>query len=142
MKIMVWKCDEVFKKLVKKACKSYAYGLFVDQPEHYLDNLVIKIKFINDLGADGYCEPNALYEDELPEEFIVSIDASMSESKTLLTLSHEFVHIKQYALGELSPCHGVWKGEKIGELDYYDQPWEQEADLLESKLFENFKNNA
>ena len=142
MKILVCKCEEPFKKVLKKACRSYASDLFVDQPAHILDNMVIKIKFINNLGADGYCEPITLYEDELPEEFIVCIDDSISDSKALLTLSHEFVHIKQYALGELSPCHGVWKGEKMGKLGYYDQPWEQEADLLEAKIFENFKDNA
>lgn len=142
MKISVWKCDKSRKKVIKKACESYACELFGNGYLHILDSVLIKIKFINDLDADGYCETIALYENELPEEFIISISDSLDDSKALLTLAHEFVHVKQYALGELSPCHGSWKGERVGELDYYDQPWEQEADLLESKIFENFKNNT
>jgi hypothetical protein len=58
----------------------------------------------------------------------------------IVTLMHEMVHVKQYALGELeldklilnenglSVCR-LWHGEEVypDEIDYFDLPWEIEA---------------
>ena len=69
-----------------------------------------------------------------PRLFTIRIDPSMTRFQQFTTLSHELVHMKQFAKGELydytyRPEITRWKRRKINveKTDYKDLPWEKEA---------------
>lgn len=54
-------------------------------------------------------------------------------------LAHEMVHVKQFARGELDPNMTRWKSNRyVGDIEYWDQPWEKEARKLQHKMAELF----
>lgn len=59
--------------------------------------------------------------------------------ESMLVISHEIIHIKQYSSSDLIYENNVliWKGEEmdINNIDYGERPWEAEAFFNESKLF-------
>ena len=63
----------------------------------------------------------------------------MPMRKLLETIAHEMVHVKQYARGELYQGIRVnkyrWQGKWVGNMDYWDEPWEIEAHGREAGLF-------
>jgi hypothetical protein len=68
----------------------------------------------------------------------VLIDSALSYSKTLITLAHEFVHVKQLALGQLrivknDTSKWVWCGRVYDHSNYFS-PWEDEAYTRENEL--------
>ena len=67
-----------------------------------------------------------------PRLFTIRIDPSMTRFQQFTTLSHELVHMKQFAKGELydytyRPEITRWKRRKINveKTDYKDLPWEK-----------------
>ena len=73
--------------------------------------------------------------------FTIRIDPSMTRFQQFTTLSHELVHMKQFAKGELydytyRPEITRWKRRKINveKTDYKDLPWEKEAYKLQRNL--------
>jgi len=65
----------------------------------------------------------------------------MTRFQQFITLSHELVHMKQFAKGELydytyRPEITRWKRRKINveKTDYQDLPWEKEAYKLQRNL--------
>ena len=73
-----------------------------------------------------------------PREFALIIQKDLSEEETLKTIAHELVHVKQYLYKELNEQMTLWKGRKVSEeqyKNYYDRPWEKEADKLGDKLY-------
>jgi hypothetical protein len=84
---------------------------------------------------------------QYPRKFQIEIDSRLSKKQTLLTLAHEFVHVKQYVYGELrdsSDCkHVNWRGRSILVNDdnireYYTSPWEIDAFGRAHGLYEIF----
>ena len=76
-----------------------------------------------------------------PRLFTIRIDPSMTRFQQFTTLSHELVHMKQFAKGELydytyRPEITRWKRRKINveKTDYKDLPWEKEAYKLQRNL--------
>lgn len=69
----------------------------------------------------------------------ILIDSQLSYAKLVTTLAHEFVHVKQIALGHLRPLKEneakkwVWMG-KIYDNHDYTSPWEKEAYSREGVL--------
>jgi hypothetical protein len=83
-----------------------------------------------------------------PREFTIKINIALISTWTSLiqTLAHEFVHIKQFALGELrqywkAPI-GVmhWYGKPINfwKTPYMKHPWEKEAYSIDYKLMKAY----
>jgi len=74
----------------------------------------------------------------------VVIDSNLNIEKSISTLAHEMVHVKQMATGKLQhkTIRGkevaFWNGKKV-KADYLDRPWEQQAwsqeVLLSNKLW-------
>lgn len=85
--------------------------------------------------------------EEDPRHFEIHIDKRVTnEDDLFLTLCHEMVHVKQFALNELLEAKAgyvSWKGENLafgnslGE--YYSRPWEIEAYGLEKAIFHSAK---
>lgn len=79
-----------------------------------------------------------------PKEFTIKI-AKMHPELLVKTLGHECVHVKQMYLGEMKEHRDgvqVCFRKKIypGDLPYKEQPWEEEANLMEEVLFFEWKN--
>lgn len=104
-------------------------------------DIIVKLENIKE-GAYGYCL--AVADDggrpDRPRTFEIELHNKMTLRKTLETLAHEMVHVKQYARGELyqSTQKGMhrWQGKWIkNDPDYWDCPWEWEAMGREAALF-------
>lgn len=98
----------------------------------------------------GYCETVALDDERNPRKFVVALDAGLTEKKTLLTLAHEMVHVKQFATGELreltrGPEPWSWMGRRLDPAKKYqveqDSPWEVEALGREQTMYEFFRDH-
>jgi len=105
------------------------------------DNLDIEICFRKDLlkieGQFGNC----IWEDvrHRPRIFTIEIEPNQSLKLLLNTVAHELIHVKQWAKGEFAELRNASKdkpdpvykfnGKKFdaGKVDYWDQPWEIEA---------------
>jgi hypothetical protein len=95
-------------------------------------------------GLCGLCE--WMDQNHRPKEFRLTIKANMTKRKTLITLAHEMVHVKQYACGtmkELLTNAGLskrmvrWQDKYVDthKINYWDQPWEIEAHGRELGLY-------
>jgi len=81
--------------------------------------------FEKETGAAGMVYP---YSESL---ITMDIDSQLNINKLIDVLSHEMVHVKQIAKGQLK-YNGrkiYWKGKYVNhkKVSYYDHPWEHEA---------------
>lgn len=115
------------------------------------DKVIIDIHFLDGhlLKTGNYADMTWTDEDSrVPREFEISIDSNMSRRRTIKSIAHEMVHVKQYAkneLKDLSKCVSKrWAG-KIYEHDkveYVEQPWEWEAHFKEDYLYNLWKEHT
>ena len=76
--------------------------------------------------------------------YCVKIDKSQPIEDVLKTLAHEFVHVKQFALGELKFLNqfDVWQGKiYYHDAKYETLPWEKEARRYENILYNKHISN-
>jgi len=88
-------------------------------------------------GIYGEC-----WKEDKNNSYCIRIEKSLPMKKIILTLAHEFVHIKQFAKGELKflTKHDIWNGKVFyHDHNYIDAPWEKEATEFENLLFESWK---
>mgnify|MGYP005658085001 FL=1 len=100
----------------------------------------IRIKNLDKHMVDGFC-----HDTEDPREFLIEIHNDLMLFDFIRTLCHEFVHVKQFVLGEmedLSSDRTRWKKRIYNEerIPYEKHPWEREAFRLQEfytrKIFE------
>lgn len=130
--------DKRFQTTVEKACAYYA-GLLL--PKHIARSITLDVEFTGHLDkhADGYCEVIGHNQRKKPREFEIQIQKNKSKRYMMMTIAHEMVHLKQYAMGELDENLAVWKGKRVpANTDYWDQPWEIEAHGREYGLWSRF----
>lgn len=104
----------------------------------------ITIELRQDLGESL---GNATWEDDnhRPREFTIEVNAAkhIRLRRMLETVTHEMVHVKQFAKGEMKDLISrpanirKWMGKEIdtNEISYWDLPWEIEAYGREAGLF-------
>lgn len=104
--------------------------------------ITVRLKDLTKQGAYGYCfaDPNSeAVRADRPRVFEIEVHSKMKLRKILETVAHEMVHVKQYARSELYQGQRVnkyrWQGKWVGEMDYWDEPWEIEAHGREAGLF-------
>lgn len=130
--------DNRFKNEVLKASEFYLSMLLSGRISRHI---TIDIEFSGklDKDADGYCEVTGHNVRGKPREFTIQIRKNKSKRYMMMTLAHEFVHLKQYAMGELDESMNVWKGKRMpSSMDYWDTPWEIEAHGREYGLWSRF----
>lgn len=130
--------DNKFKNAVLKASEFYLSMLLSNRIARHV---AIDIEFMGklDKDADGYCEVTGHNVRGKPREFTIQIRKNKSKRYMMMTLAHEFVHLKQYAMGELDESMNVWKGKRMpSSMDYWDTPWEIEAHGREYGLWSRF----
>ena len=86
----------------------------------------------------GECVVTQLNDNQKPRKFLITINPKTEDAA--YTLAHEIYHVKQYAYGELSPCHTTWKTLRVNEdkMKYSDLPWEKQAYKYDYILYEEF----
>ncbi len=122
---------------MKHASYFYALSLLSSKMiPHITVNIIIKRK-LEDLGNCMITFYNDWYK---AREFEIQIRYRSNINLMLLTLAHEFVHLKQFAKGELNESTDTWKGQPINAdvTPYNDLPWEVEAVSLEHDLFNQY----
>ena len=111
--------------------------------EYCINKLMPRMKTLNvdvkltKLKGDamGYCLRDT------PRDFSIEVDHTQGLRKMLETVAHEMVHVKQYARSEMTDWiiedkFYKWKGDFVPEsTDYWDLPWEIEANGREVGLF-------
>lgn len=111
-----------------------------------LDKLRIRVELINNLTRDTGSLGMCYWTDtnNRPRDFVIEADSSMRLRTLLLTIAHEMVHVKQFARNEqkqLIVANKVkWMGKTINtdKVDYWELPWEIEANGREIGLFINW----
>lgn len=125
------------RELLRDATKLFLRELL---PQHVRSPLEINITMKPWLAAFGSCEPWAI-PGSRPRRFEIELHPHQSNVRRLLkTLGHECMHVKQFAMGELSePARGItiWHKRRFvdKEIHYDDHPWEIEASLNEENLW-------
>lgn len=121
---------------VGKACVDYVIDKYLPRLKNKISVRVIGKKDLR-LDEDILADCAQHFEDDspVPREFVIRIDTSQSLKNFFRTLSHELIHVKQLAKGEMRYSlreNGkvYWYKKLMSILDessYYDQPWEIEA---------------
>lgn len=132
--------DKKLKKLLAVAVQYYCSRLMT---KRMMNNIYIDVVLKKDLDESGYCEITDYNKSGKPRYFTIEIDKSMNVKSILMTLAHECVHVKQYALGEINENLSVWRGKRVNSdtLPYWDHPWEVEAYGKERGLFVRFSES-
>jgi len=82
-----------------------------------------------------------------PRDFTITMTNRVGIMRSLIILAHEMVHVKQYARNELSYSNrtnnDLWMGKPlgIGNIDYWDLPYEIEANGREKGLVYQWCNS-
>ena len=104
-------------------------------------NIQIK-KFKDDDDCIGYCLDDSSdpvdYVGKSPRRFVIEISNALNLTEFIRCILHEFIHLKQYVLGEMEELGDGstrWKSRACSrKMKYHDTPWEKEAYRLESRL--------
>jgi hypothetical protein len=83
---------------------------------------------LNDMG---FCNPFD-FDERSPREFELLLNRNLSKSEQLITIAHEMVHVKQFALNEWKVYDNDeyrWRGKKVRHprKKHFNLPWEKEA---------------
>lgn len=132
------------RKVIREASFFYAYTLL---SKRIVDNLDIRINVI-----DNYYKLNGVVGDTLaldsdityrPREFEINLERTKRLKTIVFTLGHEFIHVKQFAKGELKDHKRsnktIFHKMKFEDINYWDSPWEIEAFGKEGGLWNKFK---
>jgi len=121
------------KKLLIESCINfYAEKLNIKNKNFIL--IVSTVKNLRKIkGLNGYVGivRKELLIDKSIKTYAMGLDSRIKIEDLIETIAHEMVHIKQKVLGQLryEGRSTYWLGKKVicSRIDYYDQPWEQEA---------------
>lgn len=122
--------DPKFKKELTRAAEYYLGTLMSKRIMNHISvDIIVKPQHQMDNNADGYCEVDGYNTSNKPRAFIIEVARNKSKRYMMMTLAHEIVHLKQYALGELDENMSVWKGKRFNtsSTSYWRTPWEIEA---------------
>ena len=138
MIVTVNNCDD--EDLIEFILDSVNYFLSKLLSKRLLNSIVLSINFIEDTKNYGSTDIVGYNKAKKARQFSVEIRKHMNAKMTFETLAHEMVHVKQFALGELSPSHDRWKGVEFDsdKVEYHFLPWEIEANGICYALFLNY----
>jgi hypothetical protein len=135
--------DKFSEQLQQEVCD--AVNFFSDQlfSTKLSKHLVIELELKSYFKDHGDCEVLEYNSQRKPRSFKIRLRKKKSHKSLIKTLAHELVHVKQFALGEMSEFHDRWRdGVDHKETDYYDLPWEIEARMMEHVLYDKYKNSG
>lgn len=85
--------------------------------------------------ALGFCD--VLGSTYRPRDFIIELQAHMTEEQYIQTLLHELTHLRQWVIGSLKSKRGkmYYGSENVEDYEYWYQPHEVEAREQEETLY-------
>ena len=133
MNIEVLSRSKARKELIENASKFYAQLLNLDFSTYTV--FICTQHNLRKLdGNNGVCGKTG------KRQITVAIDSRLSMIRTLYTLAHEMVHVKQIARGQYrsEPSRNgkhkrFWLGKQVA-VSYLKRPWELEAFRMEDVL--------
>ena len=125
------------KRVIGTALEFYAKKLMHNNLHR---NLFVEVR-LDKMRSDEYAECYPTNTDnKKPRKFVIRIKDDAK--KPLLALSHEMIHVKQYAKQELCLYHSKWKNTIVRESTPYSElPWEKQAYKLDYFLYKDFKES-
>lgn len=89
-------------------------------------------------GVYGYCSVQDC--NSRPRSFLIELHNFMTIENYIKTLLHELWHVNQHVKGALRDKRGkrYWRGVDHTTTDYSDQPWEQQAFIMENVLYQKY----
>ncbi len=75
-----------------------------------------------------------------PRSFEIEMHNQLSPEHYAVVLLHELWHVNQHVKGALRDKYGrrYWRGIEHSDMDYSDQPWEQQAFIMENILYKEY----
>jgi len=121
------------KKLLIESCINfYAEKLNIKNR-----NFILLVKTVKNLrkdeGLNGYVGTvrKDCIVDKSKKAYAMGLDSRIKTEDLVETIAHEMIHVKQKVLGQLryEGRTTYWLGKKVicSKINYFDQPWEQEA---------------
>lgn len=103
-------------------------------------NLHITIKYKKTENYWGLTSVEGYNKSGKPRHFVIEVNRFLNEREKIMTIAHEMVHIKQYAILDLNEEMTLWRGKSINadKIPYINQPWEKEAYRVGDKLFAEY----
>ena len=135
--------DKFSEQLQQEVCD--AVNFFSDQlfSTKLCKNIVIELELKSNFKDHGDCEVLEYNSQRKPRSFKIRLRKKKSHKSLIKTLAHELVHVKQFALGEMSEFHDRWRdGVDHKDTEYFDLPWEIEARMMEHVLYDKYKNSG
>jgi hypothetical protein len=138
MEVRVYKSDETSSEVQRLVHASFWLADQLLDPVR-ADRMNVALHFRKMPDAWGYCNQPSINERRI---FEIALNSEATEPRQLITLCHEFVHLKQMAYGELEgrfsfidgKVRVFWKGGDITGVPYLDRPDELEARKMEGPL--------
>ena len=136
------------KKLVKNAARwmlGYTLG------NRLANNIDLHIRFEEDLkNTSIYATVTWEDNNHKPRVFDMEMCNYLTDRTMMRVLSHEIVHVRQYATGDLKDMANYadyckWKNKLVkveghGRVRYWDLPWEIQAREEEKEIFREWRN--
>lgn len=127
----------IYGKVPKSHLKAIAY---------FADNLIcrrlsrhlhITIRYKKTENYWGLTSVEGYNKSGKPRHFIIEVNRFLNEREKIMTIAHEMVHVKQYAILDLNEEMTNWRGKIVDaeKIPYIKQPWEKEAYKVGDKLF-------
>ena len=135
--------DKFSEQLQQEVCD--AVNFFSDQlfSTKLCKHIVIELELKSHFKDHGDCEVLEYNSQRKPRSFKIRLRKKKSHKSLIKTLAHELVHVKQFALGEMSEFHDRWRdGVDHKDTEYFDLPWEIEARMMEHVLYDKYKNSG
>ncbi len=157
MKLFAMLLSQFDLKMFHEAEGFFKVALNIDNSE-----IPIEVKLVDNIGkgsTGGRCGPvftdDSTFDNLKIEKISIKIKHSCTVIGMIEALAHEMVHAKQYIDKDITvsferyyfwgfipriKARKFWKGQDTTDLDYYDQPCEMEAYLLQKKLTFDYLN--
>ena len=133
--------DVLSKKEIRKSVSLFGNILL---GKRLSDNIYVEVYNESyDLNDMGFCNPMD-FEERSPREFEIFVNKNLCKYEQLLTIAHEMVHIKQFALNEFKVFDNheyKWRGKKVRHprKKHFNLPWEKEAIASEPWLMHYYE---
>lgn len=134
------------KKQIREASHFFASEIMHPKTKNRIEvTIIFNKEETKDCGIFGYVE--WLDTNHRPSDYMMWVDPTCTKEQLLKTLAHEFVHVDQFATGQLKDYIRAnkvrWKnGTYKSNTAYENAPWEQQAIKMEKILYDRYIKNG
>jgi hypothetical protein len=121
-----------YRKQLCKDVTTWFLNKFLPRHQLYIEIVHCGLKKQH---AVGFCD--VIGTTYRPRDFLIELQAHMSEEQYIQTLLHELTHLRQWVVGSLKAKRGkmYYGSDKVEDYEYWYQPHEVEAREQEETLY-------